>query len=344
MSDDTGQQTPDRPMPAAGARGTEFRATIGQLIAGRYRLDGVIGEGSMGTVWAATDQVLHRRVAIKDIKYPPGLPAAEVGRLHQRLLSEARAVAALSHPNVVTVYDVLTTASGPVIVMELLQAQSVADIVGRHGRRTAATAAAIGAAVASALSAAHAAGVIHRDVKPANVLIGNHDDKVTLTDFGLARKSGEATITGGGSIMGSPAYIAPEVAQGGPVDPISDAWSLGALLFYCVQGGPPFDQGSAFATLRSVVADPIPPHPHSGALGPTISGLLVKTPSLRMPIQQAVTALTAIVNGAPGVHAGRAADSASSGRPAEALPLPPPRLVRHTAGRWQLLRRTWLNG
>jgi eukaryotic-like serine/threonine-protein kinase len=290
------------------------------VIAGRYRLDAVIGEGSMGTVWAATDEVLLRRVAIKDIKYPPGIAAPEVAQLHERLLREARAVAGLSHPNVVTVYDVLTTATGPVIVMELLQAHSVADIVGLHGRLTPAQAASIGVAVGSALTAAHAAGIIHRDVKPANVLIGSHDSRVTLTDFGLARSPDEQTMTAAGFIMGSPAYIAPEIAQGGPVDRTSDAWSLGALLFYCVEGRPPFDQGTAFATLKAVVTDPVPPHPHSGDLGRTISGLLVKSPSLRMPIHQAMTNMTTIANGGP--------------------PTPSSRLARPGAGRSRFLRRS----
>ena len=168
----------------------------------------------------------------------------------------------------------------------------MADIVARHGRLTPAQAASIGVAVGSALTAAHAAGIIHRDVKPANVLIGSHDSRVTLTDFGLARSSDEQTMTAAGFIMGSPAYIAPEIAQGEPVDPTSDAWSLGALLFYCVEGRPPFDQGTAFATLKAVVTDPVPPHPHSGDLGPTISGLLVKSPSRRMSIHQAMKNLT----------------------------------------------------
>jgi serine/threonine protein kinase len=292
----------------------------------------------MGTVWAAIDEVLLRRVAIKDIKYPPGIAAAEVAQLHSRLLREARAVAGLSHPNVVTVYDVLTTTTGPVIVMELLQAHSVADIVGRHGRLTPVQAASIGVAVGSALTAAHAAGIIHRDVKPANVLIGSRDSRVTLTDFGLARSSDEQTLTAAGFIMGSPAYVAPEIAQGSPADPTSDAWSLGALLFYCVEGRPPFDQGTAFATLKAVVTDPIPPHPHSGDLGRTISGLLIKSPSRRMPIQEALTIMTAITNGAPGLHPQPAAGPGSTSRPAEAGTLPTPS-PRPGAGRWRFPRR-----
>ena len=232
-------------------------------MAGRYRLDGVIGEGSMGTVWAATDEVLLRRVAIKQIKYPPGTPAVEVTHLQHRLLREARAVAALSHPNVITVYDVLTTESGPMIVMELLRSRPLTEIVRQQGRLSPQHTARIGAAVGSALATAHARGITHRDVKPANVLITD-DGRVTLTDFGIARNTDEHTMTGTGLILGSPAYIAPEIARGQPIGPASDAWSLSALLFYCLEGRPPFDQGTAIATLYSVVKDPVPPHPHAG--------------------------------------------------------------------------------
>lgn len=291
---------PNHPAPPAAPTRDDYDAlgqpAGGRIIAGRYRLDTMIGEGAMGTVWAATDQVLLRRVAIKDIKYPPGTPTAEATQLQHRLLREARAVAALSHPNVITVYDILTTATGPVIVMELLHARSVAEIVREQGRVTPARAAVIGVAVASALTAAHTVGTTHRDVKPANVLVGTPDGRVTLTDFGLARNSDEQTMTGAGLILGSPAYIAPEIAQGRPVGPASDAWSLGALLFYCVQGRPPFDQRTAIATLTSVVKDPVPPHPQSGALGEVITGLLAKTPNQRMPIDQALAIMKQITD------------------------------------------------
>jgi serine/threonine protein kinase len=256
----------------------------------------------MGTVWAATDEVLLRRVAIKDIKYPPGTPTSEVTQLRQRLLREARAVAALSHPNVITVYDVLTTESGPLIVMELLHARSLAEIVRQQGRLTPTHAADIGVAVASALTAAHRVGITHRDVKPANVLI-THDGRIKLTDFGIARNTDEHTMTGTGLILGSPAYIAPEIARGLPVGPVSDAWSMGALLFFCVEGRPPFDQGTAFATLSSVVKDPVPPHPHAGNLGRVISGLLVKTPTLRMTIDRAFTIMTNATDNPAGTQA-----------------------------------------
>ena len=202
---------------------------------GRYRLDSVIGEGAMGTVWAATDEVLLRRVAIKQIKYPRGTPANEIRQLQHRLLREARAVAALSHPNVITVYDVLTTETGPMIIMELLRASSLTEIVHQESRLSPRQTARIGTAICSALTAAHARGIVHRDVKPANVLITD-DGRVTLTDFGIARNTDEHTMTGTGLILGSPAYIAPEIARGQPIGPASDAWALGGWCRTAVGG------------------------------------------------------------------------------------------------------------
>ena len=272
-----------------------------RVLADRYRLDSVIGKGSMGTVWAATDLVLHRNVAIKEIDFPVGTPAAERRQLEQRTLREARAIAALSNPYVITLFDILTVPAGPVIVMELLHSRSLADILKRVGRLPDGQAATIGVAVASGLLAAHAAGITHRDVKPANVLICD-DGRIKLTDFGIARSSAENTMTATGLLLGSPAYIAPEVASGTPAGPVSDAWSLGGLLFACVEGRPPFDQGTAIATLTSVVKDPVPPHPHSGRLGAVVSGLLVKTPNLRMRIEKALQIMRGIADDPSGTY------------------------------------------
>ena len=270
-------------------------------LAGRYRLDAVIGKGSMGTVWSATDEILHRQVAIKEIDFPPGTPAGERAQLEHRTLREARAIAALSNPYVITLFDILTLENGPVIVMELLHARSLAEMLRKVGRLPDGQAATIGVAVASGLLAAHAAGITHRDVKPGNVLICD-DGRIKLTDFGIARSSGDQTLTATGLLLGSPAYIAPEVANGVPAGPISDAWSLGGLLFASVEGRPPFDQGTAIATLTSVVKDPVPPHPHSGRLGAVVSGLLVKTPSLRMRIDRALTVMRGIADDPSGTN------------------------------------------
>ena len=272
-----------------------------RVLAGRYRLDAVIGKGSMGTVWSATDQVLHRQVAIKEIDFPPGTPAAERAQLEHRTLREARAIAALSNPYVITLFDILTLDNGPVIVMELLHSRSLAEILRKVGRLPDGQAATVGVAVASGLIAAHAAGITHRDVKPGNVLICD-DGRIKLTDFGIARSSADPALTATGLLLGSPAYIAPEVANGVPAGPISDAWSLGGLLFACVEGRPPFDQGTAIATLTSVVKDPVPAHPHAGRLGAVVSGLLVKTPTLRMRIDRALTIMRGIADDPSGTN------------------------------------------
>ncbi len=273
----------------------------GRRLGDRYRLDRVIGRGSMGTVWAAVDEVLHRQVAIKQIDFPPGMPDEDMDQLERRTLREARAIAALSNPYVITLFDILTLPSGPVIVMELLQARSLADVIKQVGRLPDGQAATVGVAVASGLIAAHAAGITHRDVKPGNVLICD-DGRIKLTDFGIARAAGDQTMTATGLLLGSPAYIAPEVAGGVPAGPISDAWGLGGLLFACTEGRPPFDQGTAIATLTSVVKDPVPPHPHSGRLGAVVSGLLVKTPNLRMRLDRALAIMRTVADDPSGMH------------------------------------------
>jgi serine/threonine protein kinase len=268
------------------------------MLAGRYRLDREIGHGAMGSVCDAYDEVLRRRVAIKQVDFPPGMPAAEVEQLADRTLREARAIAALSHPHVVTLYDILTPPSGPVIVMELLAARSLAQVLAQEGPLDVGRTAAIGQAVAAGLMAAHAAGITHRDVKPGNVLIGD-DGRIKLTDFGIARSVDEHTMTATGLLLGSPAYISPEVAAGSPATPAADAWGLGALLYACVEGRPPYDRGEPIATLTAVVTDPVPPHPRSGRLSRIIDALLVKDPSRRMPVDEALIALVAVASAAP---------------------------------------------
>lgn len=257
-----------------------------RTLADRYRLESVLGQGAMGTVWSAWDDVVHRRVAIKEVNLPHGMPAAEVRMLAARTMREARAIGALSHPHVITLYDILMVDDRPYIVMELMQARSLSQVLKDQGPMPTGSAATIGAAVAAGLLAAHRAGITHRDVKPGNVLVGR-DGRVKLTDFGIARSEDEPTMTVTGLLLGSPAYISPEVAGGAPASALSDAWGLGALLFAAVEGRPPFDRGDAIATLTSVVADPVPPHPRSGPLRPVIDGLLTKDPRSRMTVEQA---------------------------------------------------------
>lgn len=269
---------PPSSTPGAGAEGA--------LLGGRYRLEHIVGKGAMGRVWAAHDLVLNRPVAIKQVDFPPGMPAAELDQMAARTMREARAVASVSDPHVVTIFDLLPLPQGPAIVMELLSARSLAEILAADGPLRDTEAATIGLSVSAGLLAAHAAGIIHRDVKPGNVLIC-HDGRIKLTDFGIARSTGEQTITATGLLLGSPAYISPEVASGEPADPRTDAWGLGALLFACVQGVPPYDRGTPLATLHAVVQDPVPPHPRSGRLSGIIRGLLVKDPATRMSVATA---------------------------------------------------------
>ncbi|MFN2478828.1 MAG: serine/threonine-protein kinase [Pseudonocardiaceae bacterium] len=258
--------------------------TASRLVAGRYRLGAVLGRGTMGTVWSARDEVLGRPVAVKEVLLPPGIPDAEADALRERSLREARAIAALSHPNVVTLYDVAREGAAPFVVMELVASASLAELL-RDGALPPHRVIAIGAAVAAALQAAHAAGITHRDVKPGNVLMA-HDGRIKLTDFGIARNPADQTLTATGLMLGSPAYIAPEIASGGPINPAADLWGLGATLFAAVEGRPPYDAGTAMATVAAVVHDAVPTTSCSGPLAEVISGLMVKDPARRIPLSQ----------------------------------------------------------
>jgi|GEM_PF-1137450 len=259
-----------------------------RYLADRYRLEEVLGRGATGTVWAAYDEVLRRRVAVKEVPPPPGMPAAEADELRERTLREARSIAVLTHPNVVTLYDVVRQDGEPFVVMELLPALSLAKVISEQGPLDTGGAALVGHAVASALQAAHDAGITHRDVKPANVLIGTGADggRIKLTDFGIARNVAEATMTATGMTLGSPAFIAPEVASGGQVSPAADLWGLGATLFAAVQGRPPYDAGDVLATVAAVVNGEVPRPTAAGPLTPVITGLMVKDPAARMPLAE----------------------------------------------------------
>src|SRR3712207_869630 len=179
-----------------------------RLIAGRYRLSTQLGSGAMGTVWSAFDEVLQRRVAVKELRVPPGMPRREALALRERMLREARALGGLSHPNVITVYDVVDVGGEPMVVLEMLPSRNLATIIADQGQLSAHQAAAVGFATAAALRAAHRAGITHRDVKPGNVLVAD-DGRIKLTDFGIARNAADAPMTTAGLVLGSPAYIAP---------------------------------------------------------------------------------------------------------------------------------------
>jgi eukaryotic-like serine/threonine-protein kinase len=252
-----------------------------RLLTGRYRLNSVIGRGGMGTVWRARDELLGRDVAVKEIAWPPFLNEAERLTTRHRALREAQMAARLRHPNVVLIYDILEEDDQPWIVMEFLPYQSLRDIVLEDGPLPPARAAELGLGVLAGLTAAHTEGVVHRDVKPANILVGP-DGRTVLTDFGIARAANSPTLTNSGLLIGSPSYIAPERARGGSAGPAGDLWGLGASLYAAVEGRPPFEREGALATLTAVVADEPDPPAHAGALWPVISGLLRKDPALRL--------------------------------------------------------------
>jgi len=291
--------------PSGSARESNPDPVVGSNrppIAGRYTLDTMIGHGATGSIWAATDLLLRRRVALKKIDIPRGMPPADAEELRERTLREARAVAALSNPHIVTVYDIVAgTDTGPVIVMELLEGQSLARLLAAAGRMRPDQAATIGVAVASALAAAHTRGIVHRDVKPANILICR-DGMVKLTDFGTARGRLDDTLTGIGLVVGSPAYIAPELATGSPAGPAADAWSLGCTLYACVEGHPPFHADNALDTVAAAVRDPVPPHPHAGELSIAIAALLEKSPEERAPVEAMLPVLREIAGDPSGIR------------------------------------------
>ncbi|MCP2165452.1 Serine/threonine protein kinase [Goodfellowiella coeruleoviolacea] len=255
-----------------------------RLIADRYRLQRVLGRGSMGTVWAAYDEVLLRRVAVKEVLRPLGMPETEADELRERTLREARAIATLSHPNVVTLHDVVRHEGEPYVVMELVPSYSLGELLRAQGPLNTTQAAAVADAVAAALEAAHRARITHRDVKPGNVLVGE-DGRIKLTDFGIARNMAEATMTSSGMVLGSPAYIAPEVASGDEVTPAADLWGLGATLFAAVEGHPPYDaDGDPVETVSQVIQAPVPRPTRAGELEPVITALMVKDPAERLPL------------------------------------------------------------
>ncbi|TMR00314.1 serine/threonine protein kinase [Actinomadura soli] len=268
----------------------------GRVLAGRYRLESVVGRGGMGTVWRARDETLDREVAVKEVVLPAGLSDGERENRHRRTLREARASARLNHPGVVTVHDVVDEDDRPWIVMELVPARSLQEIVDADGPLPPARAAAIGRQIAGALRAAHAIGILHRDVKPANVLVG-HGDRAVLTDFGIAQVAGDATLTGTGLLIGSPAYMSPERVNGDPAIPASDLWALGATLYAATEGRAPHHRGDPMAVLAAVMTQDVPPPRNAGPLAPVLTGLLERDPVRRMSGDRAEEALTAIASG-----------------------------------------------
>ncbi|WP_073945788.1 serine/threonine-protein kinase [Streptomyces kebangsaanensis] len=267
----------------------------GRLIGGRYRLLAKLGHGGMGTVWRAKDETVDREVAVKEPRIPDHLPDRERANAFERMRREARAAARLDHPAVVNVHDVAVVDGQPWIVMELVQGRSLGAVL-QEGTLDAREAARTGLAVLGALEAAHAAGILHRDVKPDNILLGRHD-RIVLTDFGIAQIEGETNLTDTGGFVGSPEYIAPERVLGQRPGPASDLWSLGVVLYAATEGVSPFRRSNTPATLQSVLnATPAPPAAARGPLAEVVNGLLHKDPAHRPDAARVRTLLEAAAN------------------------------------------------
>jgi eukaryotic-like serine/threonine-protein kinase len=249
-------------------------------IANRYVLRALLGRGGMGSVWRAYDTLLHREVAIKEIGFPAGLPSSETHAIRARAMREARSAASLSNPHVVTIFDVVQEEERGYIVMEFVGAPTLADVVHKEGSLPPERAAEIGLEVLTALQAAHDRGIVHRDVKPANVMIPE-GGSAKLADFGIASVKDDAKITATGIVLGSPQFMAPEQASGAATGPQTDLWALGATLYFAVENDFPFDRGETIPTLAAVVHDPPREMIRAGGLEPTIEALLAKDPSDR---------------------------------------------------------------
>ncbi|MFD9154525.1 serine/threonine-protein kinase, partial [Streptomyces goshikiensis] len=258
------------------------------LIAGRYRLGARLGRGGMGTVWRATDELLGRPVAVKELHVDGGSETSKA-------LREARTVAQVKHPHVVVVHDVVEHEGRPFIVMELVEGGSLADRLAAEGPLSVGDTARTGLALLGALTAAHGRGVLHRDVKPANVLMEAGSERVVLTDFGIASLAGSTTISETGAFVGSPEYTSPERMQGAAAGPSCDLWSLGALLCAALTGESPFHRDSLGGVLHAVVYDEIRPPAQAGPLAPVIRGLLERDPERRLAAAEAGRLLTAYV-------------------------------------------------
>ncbi|HEY7430949.1 MAG TPA: serine/threonine-protein kinase [Streptosporangiaceae bacterium] len=291
----------------------------GRVVASRYQLLSKIGAGATGTVWRTRDLVLGRDVAIKEVHVPALMTEQDRRVRHERSLREARVAARLSHPGVVTVHDVIEAEGNPWIVMELVTGRSLAQLLANDGPVPPAWAAQMGAMLVGALASAHAAGIVHRDVKPANVLV-TAGGRAVLTDFGMAFMAGDPHLTQVGMVMGTPGFCAPERIRGEPASPASDLWSLGATLYAAVAGYGPFDgRGTLMAVLASIVHDEPPIPARAGCLGPVIQALMRKDPAAR-PDAATASGLLAAAGGTPEPDGGRQAPDRTdgAGRPATA--------------------------
>lgn len=270
-----------------------------ELIAGRYLLVERIGQGGMGRVWRGLDQQLFgREVAVKEILFPPGLDDGDRAVLLRRFTGEARAAVALSHPGVITVHDVVEHRGAPVIIMELIRGQSLAAAIRDRGRLPVRRVAEIGAVMLDALAEAHGARIVHRDIKPDNVLLTK--DRVVLTDFGIAHLADSTTkLSHSGIVIGTPHYMPPEQLEGKRPTPANDLWALGATLYHAVEGRPPFDAEGLHALAVAVFTSPHHPPVHAGPLIPVLDALLTKDPAQRVGAAEAAEMLASVLRSVP---------------------------------------------
>ncbi|KKD04639.1 serine/threonine-protein kinase [Streptomyces sp. WM6386] len=282
-------------MSEAERAGASRQGKSERLLAGRYRLGAVLGRGGMGTVWRAEDETLGRIVAVKELRFPSNIDEEEKRRLITRTLREAKAIARIRNNSAVTVFDVVEEDDRPWIVMELVEGKSLAEAIREDGLLEPKRAAEVGLAVLDVLRSAHREGILHRDVKPSNVLI-SEDGRVVLTDFGIAQVEGDPSITSTGMLVGAPSYISPERARGHKPGPAADLWSLGGLLYASVEGVPPYDKGSAIATLTAVMTEPLEEPKNAGPLKDVIYGLLNKDPEKRLDDAGARVMLNAVIH------------------------------------------------
>ena len=264
---------------------------VGDLIAARYRVVAQVGSGSMGVVWRATDELLRRDVAVKELRLLPGITEEQADEARRRAMREGRITARLHHPNAITVYDVAEHEGTPCLIMQYVPSVSLADRLAERTTLPVGDVATIGQQVAAALAAAHQAGIVHRDVKPGNVLL-TEDGTAKLTDFGISRAVGDGTVTATGVLAGTPAYLAPEVVQGQDADFRSDVFSLGATLYAAVEGTPPFGlSDNPIALLHKIATEDIVPPKQAGDLGKALTWMLRRDPAERPTMGQAMAAL-----------------------------------------------------
>ncbi|PXY23526.1 serine/threonine protein kinase [Prauserella coralliicola] len=269
----------------------------GRVVGGRYRLQSRIGSGAMGVVWRAVDERLDRTVAVKQLLLPPGLNEAETEKARQRAFREGRIAARLQHPNAISLYNVADEDGRPLLVMEYLPSRSLSAVLDERGVLPPVEVARIGAQVASALTAAHTAGVIHRDVKPGNILLGD-DGTTKITDFGISRAAGDITVTSTGLLAGTPAFLSPEAARGSEPGPASDVFSLGATLYAAVEGRPPFgNTENEIALLHTVATGQTIPPRQAGPLTAQLQAMLSTEPSARPTMAWVAEALQAVADG-----------------------------------------------